>query len=879
MHLKSCPKLLRSELRLDLGQQQQLRRSQSQRLPLAALSTNTLRCSPAGGAVLAARGKGLENAVFTEEDGGGSLDVWSVIRPGHVREKIALFAHDTDRKTKGSWDVSAKRRRRTSQIPAPAAVLQSPQAVVTLSLQPAIREPPSEPPSPLTPAEPPSPLPPADSSDDDSKLSVVEMVAFLERRVVTCSPRFAKLRSSASIILSRAPPPYNAAPPPTVSVQPITTQQPEEADSVSVSDMVAKLESQCLRRRSQNERRAVGRVLLAEQNQSHGINLQPLASSQSLKATPSPSHRAAKSNVTTCFAADANNAVANKSATPASTSLSKTSNAIASGRTNLPPSCDSELLQLCKQDTPPQTKPNETQTCEETPQSEANSPNKSTLDSAFAPEAASAKILDGMVEDFCEIKATEFAEPDKTLTAVCAKTVAAKSSPASVLETKTSCESLTQDEPMPGLLFLTPPSCVQSEQRKAPSPASLSPNSDSSLVVFTPDLAVQSESIISSDSFVLLSLDFSAQSQTRKQCSVSRSAASSSEQSEKRKRRCSQSPASTHDPSPIRKAQSGCRDVAQSEKSCLNAAKASTNKNHQSHNSTSLSQLEMSKSCPVTVSELCIQSEATITLLPLESQSRRRRLRRIAQSEKRKSCPVVVHDWFNSEENDQSQSRKLPSDTSLDAIQPECRMLTDQSASRVLARPVAAVLRSVSDVGSERRRCRRVTRAFSLCSEGAGPGGWDFLSMRRRVQSLLEPRSSVSFLSLLPHHLLLQLLLLLPTHALAALKCSCRYLQLVINTYDPRPCDALWVRDPRYRDDPCKQCKRRRRRGDVSLCRWHHKPFCQALPYGPGFWMCCHGDRRDQPGCNVGLHDNRWVPAFHSINAPLYRQRREQDET
>lgn len=197
------------------------------------------------------------------------------------------------------------------------------------------------------------------------------------------------------------------------------------------------------------------------------------------------------------------------------------------------------------------------------------------------------------------------------------------------------------------------------------------------------------------------------------------------------------------------------------------------------------------------------------------------------------------------------------------------------------------LLRSSSDVGADRKRRRKAARAFSLCSvEGAGryregvgrAASEDFLLMRRRVQSLLEPRTQESYLSLLPHHLLLQILLLLPTRALAALKCSCQYLRLIIDTYDPRPLDALWVCDPRYRDDPCKQCKRRHRRGDVSLCRWHHKPFCQAMPYGPGYWMCCHGDRRDAPGCNVGLHDNRWVPAFHSINAPLYRQRPRDEE-
>lgn len=147
----------------------------------------------------------------------------------------------------------------------------------------------------------------------------------------------------------------------------------------------------------------------------------------------------------------------------------------------------------------------------------------------------------------------------------------------------------------------------------------------------------------------------------------------------------------------------------------------------------------------------------------------------------------------------------------------------------------------------------------------------DFLLMRQRLQQLLEPQP---YLLVLPHHLLVKIFLLLPTQSLAALKCTCNYFAFVIDTYGVRPADSLWVSNPRYRDDPCKQCKKRYGRGDVSLCRWHHKPYCQALPYGPGYWMCCHGAHRDAPGCNVGLHDNRWVPAFHSINVPIYRHSR-----
>ncbi|XP_017262993.1 F-box only protein 34 [Kryptolebias marmoratus] len=151
----------------------------------------------------------------------------------------------------------------------------------------------------------------------------------------------------------------------------------------------------------------------------------------------------------------------------------------------------------------------------------------------------------------------------------------------------------------------------------------------------------------------------------------------------------------------------------------------------------------------------------------------------------------------------------------------------------------------------------------------SGSASQDFLEVRQRLQQLLMPQP---YLSVLPHHLLVKILLLLPTQSLAALKCTCSYFRFIIETYGVRPADSLWVSDPRYRDDPCKQCKRRYCPGDVSLCRWHHKPYCQALPYGPGYWMCCHSTQRDAPGCNVGLHDNRWVPAFHSINVPIYRR-------
>uniref|UniRef100_A0A1A8PMV1 F-box protein 34 n=1 Tax=Nothobranchius pienaari TaxID=704102 RepID=A0A1A8PMV1_9TELE len=152
---------------------------------------------------------------------------------------------------------------------------------------------------------------------------------------------------------------------------------------------------------------------------------------------------------------------------------------------------------------------------------------------------------------------------------------------------------------------------------------------------------------------------------------------------------------------------------------------------------------------------------------------------------------------------------------------------------------------------------------------------WDFLKLRRQVQQLLAPQPH---LAELPHHLLVKIFLLLPTQSLAALKCTCSSFKFIIETYSVRPADSLWVSDPRYRDDPCKRCRKQYRPGDVSLCRWHHKPYSQALPYGPGNWMCCRGSQRDALGCNVGLHDNRWLPTLHSINMPIYKRNSSHDD-
>ncbi|NWX21066.1 FBX46 protein, partial [Aegotheles bennettii] len=132
----------------------------------------------------------------------------------------------------------------------------------------------------------------------------------------------------------------------------------------------------------------------------------------------------------------------------------------------------------------------------------------------------------------------------------------------------------------------------------------------------------------------------------------------------------------------------------------------------------------------------------------------------------------------------------------------------------------------------------------------------DFLEIRFKIQRLLEPRQ---YMLLLPEHVMVKIFSYLPTHALAALKCSCHYFKSIIETFGVQATDSRWNRDPLYRDDPCKQCKKHYEKGDVSLCRWHPKPYHHDLPYGRSYWMCCRRPDKEAPGCKVGLHDNNWV--------------------
>lgn len=154
--------------------------------------------------------------------------------------------------------------------------------------------------------------------------------------------------------------------------------------------------------------------------------------------------------------------------------------------------------------------------------------------------------------------------------------------------------------------------------------------------------------------------------------------------------------------------------------------------------------------------------------------------------------------------------------------------------------------------------CPSLTEPFPLRRQVSH----EFLETRFKIQQLLEPRQYMAFL---PHHIMVKIFMFLPTKTLAALKCTCHYFKFIIENYDIRAIDSRWVCDPRYKDDPCKQCKKHYSKGDVSPCRWHSKPYYKVLPYGRSYWMCCWQTEKDSPGCKIGLHDNNWVQSHNHI--------------
>ncbi|KAM9853108.1 F-box only protein 46 [Aulostomus maculatus] len=189
----------------------------------------------------------------------------------------------------------------------------------------------------------------------------------------------------------------------------------------------------------------------------------------------------------------------------------------------------------------------------------------------------------------------------------------------------------------------------------------------------------------------------------------------------------------------------------------------------------------------------------------------------------------------------------------------------------------------VAAVGSGERATRPDSPLASVGEDCSDPSlcrlyrhvSHDFLEIRFQIQRLLEPRQ---YMLLLPDHIMVNIFSYLPTRSLAALKCTCHYFKVLIETYGVRAVDSRWNQDPLYRDDPCKQCKRQYERGDVSLCRWHPKPYHHDLPYGRSYWMCCRRTDKDTPGCRVGLHDNNWVQQPADGSQPIRTKKEERRE-
>ena len=124
----------------------------------------------------------------------------------------------------------------------------------------------------------------------------------------------------------------------------------------------------------------------------------------------------------------------------------------------------------------------------------------------------------------------------------------------------------------------------------------------------------------------------------------------------------------------------------------------------------------------------------------------------------------------------------------------------------------------------------------------------DFLETRFKIQPLSEPQR---YMASLPHHIMVKIFRLLPTKCLVDLKCTCFHFKFIIKHCNIRPAGSRWVRDPRYRD-PRAQCKKKYVKGDVSLCQRQPKPYCLALRYGPGYWVCCHRSRKGFPWLEAG---------------------------
>lgn len=284
----------------------------SSRKPFGILSPNVL-CSMSGkspveNSLNVKATKNVPSAAVhqTEEGLPGS---WAIVKPGNTKEKIAFFAaHQCSNrigsmKIKSSWDIdgrATKRRKKSGDLKKAKLQLEMMREINSQCYQ-------SEPFA--CGVEHCSVHYMSDSGDGvyaARPLSVIQMVAFLEQRATallasctkncTNSPAIVKI-SGQSRGMPPAPEPFSA---PDTCEEPKDRENPEtgrpQSEPVRVLDMVARLESECLKHQGQREpgslsrnnsfRRNVGRVLLTNGSQASDKNREGSADTPGTQVHP-----------------------------------------------------------------------------------------------------------------------------------------------------------------------------------------------------------------------------------------------------------------------------------------------------------------------------------------------------------------------------------------------------------------------------------------------------------------------------------------------------------------------------------------------------------------------------------------------------------------
>jgi len=114
----------------------------------------------------------------------------------------------------------------------------------------------------------------------------------------------------------------------------------------------------------------------------------------------------------------------------------------------------------------------------------------------------------------------------------------------------------------------------------------------------------------------------------------------------------------------------------------------------------------------------------------------------------------------------------------------------------------------------------------------------------------------------LPDHILVSIFSHLRRVDLSSMKLVCRDFNWIIQYFDIIAFDSGWRPGLLYREDRCKWCKRKRTRGDASVCRYHPKSFVGDPVTSRCFYMCCQKQNKMAPGCKKrDQHDNFLVEA------------------